>query len=342
MKRLLGSSLIAATLLATVLISTAQADEIADFYKGKTITLNVPAGPGTGFSLFSKLLTEHMRRYVPGTPNIIANFRPGGGGITGILYMANVAPRDGSEISLVLAPTVLLALLRPDQARFDARQFTWIGTMFPRTGAVWLAANAPATTLQSAKLVDVVLGASGKGSETFQTPALMNVLLGTKFKITTGYRSGAEINLAIERGEVHGRQQNHGGWEAAGKGEWVRDGKVIPIVQTGPIEPALGNVPSFRDIVSPGEERQMVELHEISAYIGAGVFAPPGIPAARAAALRRAFGETMRDSALLKDAARAGILIKPGTSDELEDVIARAYQTPQSVRERVRNALELN
>jgi tripartite-type tricarboxylate transporter receptor subunit TctC len=232
--------------------------------------------------------------------------------------MANIAPRDGTEVSLVLAPSILLAILRPEQTKFDARQFIWLGTMFPRTGAVWLWSESKATTLEQAKHFEIVLGASGIGSETYQTPRLMNVLLGTKFKITTGYRSGAEINLAIERGEVQGRQQNYLGWEAAGKHAWVSDRKVIPIIQTGPTQPALGPVPSFRDIVKPGEERELVELHEIGAFIGMGVFAPPGIPADRAAILRKAFADTMKDPVFLAEAKRLDVLIDPASGEEIQ------------------------
>lgn len=332
---------VAVSLLAAAASGRATADEVADFYKSKTLTLNVPAGPGTGFSLFSKLLTDHMRRSLPGNPNLIANFRPGGGGLVAPLYMANAAPRDGTELSLVLAPSVLLAILRPDQTKFDARQFTWLGSMFPRTGAVWLWSAGPATTLEQAKTVEVVLGASGIGSETYQTPQLMNVLLGTKFKITTGYRSGAEINLAIERGEVQGRQQNYLGWEAAGKHDWLRNKKVIPIIQTGPTQPALGPVPSFRDIVKPGQERELVELHEIGGFIGMGLYAPPGVPRDRAAALRKAFAETMKDPQLLAEAKRLDVVIDPVDGEAIQKIIAHAYGFPEAVRARLRDVLEV-
>lgn len=269
---------------------------------------------------------------------MIPNFRPGAGGLIDMSYMANVAPRDGSEISLLLAPTLLVAILDPQHAKFDARKLNWIGSMFPRTGAVWLWSKGPAHTLEEAKRVQTVLGSAGIGSETYQTPKLMNALLGTKFKIVTGYKSGAQINLAIERGEINGRQQNYLGWEAAGRHEWVVNKTVVPIIQTGPKEPALGDVPSFRDLVKPGEERDTVELHEIGGYIGLGVFAPPDVPKARADALRHAFAETMKAQRLLDDARKAKVVINPKTSGEIAGIIGRGYGYSEEVRNRLRAA----
>lgn len=315
------------------------ADSPADFYRGKTVIINVPAGEGTGFGLFSRLLIDHMPRHVPGNPNMIPNFRPGGGGALGASYMANVAPRDGTQISLILANSILVSVLQPDQAKFDARKFEWIGSMFHRTGAVWLYHTAPAITLEDAKKVEVVLGASGIGSETYQTPRLMNALLGTKFKIVTGYRGGAEINLAIERSEVHGRQQNYLGWEAAGKRDWVVERKVIPIVQTGQTEPALGDIPTLRDLVKPGLERDVVELHEVGGLIGMGVFAPQGVPVDRLAALRKAFQEAMKDPKLLAEAEKRMVAIAPKTGDEIKQVVDRAYGYPEEVRTKLRDLL---
>ena len=334
----------AAGLLATLLVQSlpASAQTPAEFYKGKTLVINVPAGEGTGFSLFSRLLIDHMPRHMPGNPTMIPNFRPGGGGALGAAYMANVAPKDGSHISLILANSILLSILRPDQAKFDARNFQWIGSMFHRTGAVWLFHTAPATSIEGAKKAEVVLGASGIGSETYQTPKLMNELLGTRFKIVTGYRGGAAINLAIERGEVHGRQQNYLGWEAAGKHDWVVQRKVIPIVQTGQKEPALGDVPMLRDLVKPGLERDVVELDEVGGHIGMGVFAPNGVPADRLAALRTAFQATMKDPQLLAEAKKRMVAIAPKTGEEIRKIVGRAYGYREGVKAELRNLLGFN
>jgi tripartite-type tricarboxylate transporter receptor subunit TctC len=283
-----------------------------------------------------------MPRHLPGNPTMIPNFRPGAGGALAASYMANLAPRDGLHISLILANAILVSVLTPDEARFDGRQFQWIGSMFHRTGVVWLYHTAPATTLDDAKKVEVVLGASGIGSETFQTPRVMNALLGTRFKIVTGYRSGAEINLAIDRGEVHGRQQNHLGWEAAGKQDWVTERKVIPIVQTGQREPALGKVPLLVDLVQPGLERSLVELHEIGGDIGMAVFAPPGVPADRVAALRQAFEQTMKDPVVLEEARKRLFVIAPKTGEEVRRIVDRAYSYPREVNTGLRDILTLS
>jgi tripartite-type tricarboxylate transporter receptor subunit TctC len=176
----------------------------------------------------------------------------------------------------------------------------------------------------------VILGSSGKGSETYLVPTLMNRTLATKFDIVTGYKGGAEINHAMERGEVHGRMQYWSGW-TAGKPDWVRDNKLIHFVQYGPPIAELPKVPSLKSLMKDEKAKQMVTFLEAANRIGLGFWVPPEVPASRVAALRKAFVAMMADKQFLAMAGKLRAPVELVRGEELQRITAEAYATPKPV-----------
>jgi hypothetical protein len=174
------------------------------FYRGKTIKLIVPSGAGGAYGLYALLLAGHYGRHIPGNPSIVADFRSGAGGTVAANYLYNAAPKDGSVIGMPLAPIVLAQHTRGKSAKYDASKFIWIGRMaeITRLFSVWQTTKAQ--TLEDLSKMQVIVGSTGKGSETFMNPAVMNSLLGTKFKIVTGYKGSAKVMHALEQGEITG------------------------------------------------------------------------------------------------------------------------------------------
>jgi tripartite-type tricarboxylate transporter receptor subunit TctC len=198
---MLCSKSLAAIAGVTAIVATlmpASADDVADFYRGKTITVMVPSSLGATLGLYGRLMVDHIGKHIPGHPNVIIESRPGAGGAVGAAYAYKIAPKDGTYIAEVLAPSVTLPLLQ--EVQFDGSKFQWIGSLVPRPAviSVWRE-TTPAKTLDEAKRNQVVMGSSGQGSETFLIPSLMNHLLGTRFNVVIGYKGGAEINLAMEQ-----------------------------------------------------------------------------------------------------------------------------------------------
>jgi tripartite-type tricarboxylate transporter receptor subunit TctC len=306
----------------------AAADEAA-FYKGRTVTVMVPSSLGATLGLYGRLVVDFMGKHIPGNPNVIIESRPGAGGATGAAFAYNVAPKDGSFIAEVLAPSVTLPLLR--KVKFDGSKFQWIGSLVPRPAviSVW-AEKTPAKTLADAKGKQVIMGSSGKGSETFLIPTVMNRLMGTKFKVVLGYKGGAEINQAMEQGEVHGRMQYWSGW-TAGKPNWLRDNKLVHFVQYGPRIPELPNIPSLKDMVGGAKEKQMITFLETANKIGMGFWVPPGVPKARVDALRKAFNAMMADAAFKATAAKRRAPLELVKGEDLQAITAEAYATPAPV-----------
>ncbi|MBM3485056.1 MAG: hypothetical protein FJX67_00255 [Alphaproteobacteria bacterium] len=324
----------AAALVATLGLTQARADTAADFYRGKTVTLVVASSLGASLGLYGQLVVDQIGKYIPGNPTVIIQPRPGGGGTVGVAHVFNVAPKDGTVFCLILAPSVVMPLFR--DVKFDASKFRWVGSITQRPVVVSVLDNAPARTLADARKTEVILGSSGKGSETYLAPALMNEMLGTKLKIVTGYQGGADINIAMERGEVHGRMQYWGGWTSV-KADWLRDGKLFHFLQYGPKIADLPNVPSFRDLVKTDEERQIVDLLEVSPNIGMAFFMAPGVPDDRYNAMRKAFEDLMKDAAFKESVVSKGLEFGPIAADELARITERAYRTPKPIIERMRD-----
>jgi tripartite-type tricarboxylate transporter receptor subunit TctC len=319
---------VAASAILLAVPAPASADAVADFYKGKTVTVMVPSGLGATLGLYGRLLTEHFARHIPGNPTVILTSRPGGGGTKGAAYAYNVGPKDGTFIAEILSASIISGKLR--KVKFDAANFQWIGSIAQRPIVVSVWHTAPATTLEGATKTQVIMGSTGLGSETYIAPSLMNVLLGTKFKIVKGYKGGAAINKAMEQGEVQGRMQYWSGW-TAGKPNWLRDKKIIHLIQYGPQIKELPNVPRFDDLVKSKVHKQMLTFMSASPQVGMGFWLAPGVPRDKVAALRKAFMATMKDKAFLADARKRKAPVQPISGEKLQDIVAEAYKTPDNV-----------
>ena len=317
-KRLPMLTAAAALLAMGIAAPPAQAD-VAGFYRGRTVTIVVPGGLGASLGLYGRLLAEHWTKHIPGNPNVILQSRPGGGGTKGAAYIFNAAPKDGTFVAEILAPSVLAPSLR--NVKFDALKFQWLGSITQRPSVVSVWHTAPATTLEGAKKKTVIMGSTGLGSETYLMPTLMNHLLGTKFKIVKGYKGGAAINKAIAQNEVQGRMNYWTGWTTV-KGDWLKQGKLVHLIQYGPRIPELRNVPSMIDLVSSEDGKKMVRFIEVCELIGMGFWVAPGVPKDRVDALRTSFMATMKDPAFLADAKKRRAPVAPISGAELDRIVA--------------------
>lgn len=330
---------IAALAIGIATISPSAADSIADFYRGRTIIYNLAVPEGASWGLYARILIRHLRNHIPGNPNIILQSMPGGGGVVAANYMFRNAPRDGTVIGTPLSTAIVFAATDPKEVLYDPRKFVWIGSLAAVQDVISVWHNAPAKTIEDAKRIELVMGSTGKGTNSFQELALANNFLGTKMKPVRGYKGGSEINLAIERGELHGRATTWDNWTSSTP-DWLRDGKVAHLVQFGPKKMAeIGdNVPLFRELVPEGEQRAIVDFVGLSLAMGRTVYAPPDVPAERVAALRAAFILTMNDPAYIADARKLNL--DASTWQSGETITATVHQALSLSRELVQKAKE--
>ncbi len=328
-----ASAIFATSLGATALMSGAvQAQSAAEFYKGRQMTMIISTGPGGGYDINGRLIARHMPRHLSGNPTIVARNMPGAGHVRAANFMAVQAPKDGSHVATLAQSFVLHQVIDGKGAEYDAAKFAWLGSSEVTNSTIYVWSATGVKSLDDAKKQEVLLGATGVGSGTTQYPALLNNILGTKFRIVPGYGSGGEINLAMERGEVHGRAGNNFNSVAATNGDWLRDKKINFLVQIG-LEKEKGypDVPMFTEFGRNDTEKQILKLFAAVVDIGRPLLTTPGVPADRVALLRKAFDDTMKDAEFLAEAKKAKLDIAPTDGLKLQKIVEDIIATPQSV-----------
>src|SRR5262245_50872417 len=246
---------------ATLCGNSARGNDVADFYKGKTVSVVIGYPAGGGFDATARLLIRHMPRHLPGNPTMIAKNVPGAGSLRAANYLFGIAPKDGTEFGIIGPAVPFGPLFSRDGVSFEATKFNWLGSLDRWTSIALVWHTAKAQTLDAALRTEVVAGATGAGDMTVTFPRLTNVLLGTRFKIVPGYQGSPDLNLAIERGEVDGRL----GWcwdcLKIDRPDWVKDKKVTILVQFAAAKhPELMDVPLIMDIAKKDEGREMIRL----------------------------------------------------------------------------------
>ena len=320
----------------------ALADGVADFYRGKTITISVGSAAGGGYDAYSRVIARHMPRYIPGEPQMIVKNAPGAGGLVLANSLYNVAPKDGTEISTYNRTLLLDPLLGNAKAQFEPQKYTWLGSAANEvsTCVAWHAAGV--RTVAELKQKELITGATGTTTtDGVVYPRLMNALLGTRFKIVMGYPGAADAVLAMERGET----QAFCGWgyssmEAMRPG-WVKEGKVHVLIQFGmQPSPVFPGVPLITELARSPRERQIMELIVAPQVFARPYMAPPGVPQERAAALRRAFEATITDPAFIAEAGERRLEIELVKGDVVLALLTRVYGAPKEVIDEVRSMLK--
>jgi tripartite-type tricarboxylate transporter receptor subunit TctC len=322
-------------------VSTAGADAVEDFYKGKTITIVTSTGVGGPFDLTARALAKHMGRYIPGRPGMIVRNMPGGGHVLATNFMYQQAEKDGTVIATVNNSVPLHQVLSGQGVRYDARRFFWLGS----TGTSNLMTVAWHTsgfkTMDDVMARELIIGATGTGSGTFIYPNAMNIVLGTKFKIVMGYKSTAELDLAMERGEVAARA----GASLAGilqeRPTWIEGNRVVVLNQIGDErDKAFPQVPLMHELAKTDEQRQILSLLSLPPALGRPFFTTPDVPAERAAALRRAFDATMKDETFLKEARQLNLEMNPFGGERAAKIVNDTINVPAALISKAKAILE--
>src|SRR5438067_6940587 len=223
------------SLLALCLLLAAQApalaqQEVADFYKGKTVTVVVGIGVGSGYDINARALARHLGKHIPGNPTVIVQNQPGAGSLIMTNQLYARGPFDGTVIGASFNGLPTTPLLQPNGARFEATKLNWIGSTNRETQAMYVWHTAPIMTLDDLKTKEMIVGAQAPGSTQYDYPALASHLFGMKFKVITGYEATPKIHLAMERGEVHGTFANWSTLKAIAS-NWAEEKKVRILAQ---------------------------------------------------------------------------------------------------------------
>jgi tripartite-type tricarboxylate transporter receptor subunit TctC len=324
-------------MLAVTAGTRAFAENVADFYRGKNVSMVVGSSAGGGYDTMTRAIARFIGRHIPGNPTVLVRNMPGAGGIICLNYIYNTAERDGSVLALVQNNTPLEPLFGTKQARYDATRLNWLGTPSFEVAMVLLWHTVPVNSLADLKTIETKVGASGANSTPAFYARLLNATLGTKMKLVNGYPGQNEAMLAMERGELDGYPSTFLSALTSTRPTWLPQKLAKAIVQYGPERlTELGDVPFAPDVVTNADDKLLIEAGFAPLALGRPLVMPPDVPAERLAAIRQALADTFADPDFLAEGDRLGLgLNAPRTAAQLQEVIARAYRSPPHIVERL-------
>lgn len=323
--RRLAPLLLVIGLLFNPVIAVAQTQS-GDFYRGKTIRLLIGAAAGGGFSAYALLLSAYLGRHIPGSPAVVIEHMPGGGGINSINYVANAAPLDGTVMAVAIPNFFITPHIEPHAVRFDASRFHFIGRMsdFSRVLVAWHTTGV--TSLEDLKAREITLAATARRSTTTAGPMLMNDILGTKMKIVLGYTGTGPTMIAMESGEV-GSTTVALPTLSSLQPAWLRENKVRVLAGMDFAHVPIDGVPRVRDLIADPKQRALWDFVALSAEFGTAMVMAPGVPSERVEILRSAFDAMMKNEEFIGEAKRRNLDISPKTGGELA-ALYKEYGSP--------------
>jgi tripartite-type tricarboxylate transporter receptor subunit TctC len=307
------------------------AQTVADFYKGRQVTIVVASSAGGGYDLQGRLFARHMGEHLPGKPTMIVQNMPGAGGLTAANHIYTIAPKDGSLIGVVQRGVLTAKLTSPGGVRFDLEKFGWIGNLAPEVAAVVAWPTSPVQTTQDLFTKEFIVGGNGPTLDPETVPRMLNALIGTKFKIVSGYTATPDVLIAMQRGELHGLADF-----AWGNVKRRPDLQLKVLMQSGLAKsPDLPDVPLALDFVKNEDDRKVMELFFVQKTVARPLVAPPGLPADRLAALRDGFIAMTKDKTFLEETGKLSIDVEPERGEALDALVSRIAATPPDVAARL-------
>jgi tripartite-type tricarboxylate transporter receptor subunit TctC len=313
-------------------------------FKGETVTIQIGYGPGGGYDTYGRALARHYGRFIPGNPTVVPKNMPGAGSLRAANHVYNLSAREGTEIAIFAASTAMEPLMGNDQAKFDVTKFGWIGSMNQDISfcGVWLGPGIPTSFPDMLKRdsKELIFGSAGPAAISHQHPLVLKNVVGANIRVIAGYDGQKEVNLAMQRGEVHGAC---GLFVSSIKAQWLPDvkaGRLKLVVQMGPkTTKEFGDVPDVFDFVKTDEDKKVLELHFKQTILGRPFAASPNLPKERLALLRKAFLDTMADKEFLADAQKMNLDIDIATPEQVEALLREFANYPKNVIEKAKAAI---
>jgi tripartite-type tricarboxylate transporter receptor subunit TctC len=343
-RRLIGGAIVAlcagaivAGALGAGAAAAADMASVEGFYRGRTVTIVVGYSVGGGYDALARVLAVHFGRHLPGNPAVVVQNMPGAGSLRAANWLYAAAPKDGATLGIFGRGMAMEPLIGTSNAQFDARAFVWLGSSTNEVSICATTAASRVRTWDDFRAIPSTFAGEGSGSDPDIFATMLRNVFGAKLRLVSGYPGGADITLALERGEVDGRC----GWSWSSvklqRPDWIAGHRLNILVQlaTQP-SPELPGVPLIGDLAASERERQIVALVLSRQPMGRPLVAPPGTPVERAQALRQAFDATMADPGFVADATARGLEVSPVTGAALERLIAALHETPPAVVAEVR------
>jgi len=336
-KRRVGSAMLrlgAALLLTGALAGQAAAQGAED--PTKTLTMLASHAPGGGYDAYARLYARHVGRFLPGQPNVVVRNMPGAAGVVMANFVASQAPRNGSTISLGPGSMATAALLGSQGARYDSREFTWVGSLNNDISVAVSRSDSPVKTLDELFTKELVVGGAGASDNSVVFATILSRMFGAKLKLVAGYNGSGDNVMALDRGEVQGIA----GWNYSSittmRPDWLRDKKINILLQMSlSRHPDLPNVATILELAKDDRQREILRLIFAQSQMGRVIMGPPAMPKAMVEAHRAAFDRALKDAEFLADVEKMRLEISgPMTGAEVEQLVVSLYRaTPERIKE---------
>ena len=319
----------------------------APFYQGKTITIVVGTKAGDVYDLYPRLLAEFWPKQIPGNPNIIVQNVPGAGSLIAANQVYNVAKPDGLTLGAIYPALYFNQLIKKPEVKYDWAKFNWIGSTVTSNQLLYMRSDTPYKSIEDVRRATTApkCGATDISSAGYYIPKIVEETLGSKFEIVSGYPSGQDIDLAVERGELQCRAFTITAYFAREPFiSWRKRNFTSVLVQTGSKRDGrLKESPTIYELMDKyktnDDSRRLAKVILASGDFGRPIVAAPGVPADRIKVLRESFDKTINDPALLAEAEKRRLEIDPTRWDEMEPLAKDVMATPSEIVGRMRKLL---
>ena len=323
-------------------LPAAAQDAIAQFYKGKTMSIVLATEPGGPYDTYARLLARQLPKHLPGEPGVIINSMPGAGGETAATHVARNAPKDGTVMAAAYVSQPFNAILSDVAPTYDHRKLNYLGSATSETAVCFVRPGAPVTRFEDMFKTQVVMGGSAPNTPSGYHSTILNNVLGTKFKVVLGYPGTPSIHAAVLKGEVDG--QCGLGWLVmkAQYGSQIASKEILLTAQLSenghPELNAMG-LPKVMDFAKDEHAKGILRIIYAQQMFARPYFVAAEVPAERVAALRRAFMAAWNDPELRKDAAKMKLDVAPVGSDEMAAVLGKVYASSPDMLKAARAAV---
>lgn len=311
-----------------------------DFFRGKTVTIIIPIGPGGAYDAYARLIARHLSRFLPGNPTVIARNMPGAGGVIASNYLYNSAPQDGTTLSIITSTFANEELFGNPQIKYESRRFAAIGRLIDTTSVLFFWHASPIKTLQDVLTKPNTVAISSVHEIPAYRLQAMNSFLGTSIKMIPGYPSARDYVLATERGETDGGTSTFVGLSQL-YSSYLAEKKLNILLQFSiRRDPAMPQVPTIMELIKGPDDKQVFRQLVSNDEIGRALFSTPNVPPERILLLRSAFQAMVADAEFRSDANQLHLPLAPKTGEEMQHVVDDMFDISPAMLAKLRGLIK--
>ena len=319
----------AIALLTVFVTSFASAQSVADFYRGKTVTILIGHPAGGSYDLYARLAAGHLGKFIPGHPQVLVQSKQGGAGAGAVQFLYGYGPKDGTLLGLFAETIAHTQLVQPEIGKWKVQDFAYLGSFANVNAVFMMRKDSPAKTIDELRRIETKVGCSSRLSQSYLNPSILKAYGGFKFQIVCGYPGSMEFPMVLARGEVDLISSSWNAWRLRSD---VADGTLRPVIQSGLIRhKELPDVPLMQELLADPKQKQVVEFLSSGSAVGRAPLVHGAVPRERIAALREAFDAMVKDPEFVKQADRAGLELDPTPGIEIQKISAAILATPKDI-----------